>query len=52
MATLLTMLPPETEALSNKKKYENRSICSKIIDEQALIYVYIYTEELYNLPSF
>ena len=24
------------------KKYENRSICSKIIDEQTLMYVYIY----------
>ena len=36
IATLLTMVPPEKEGLSNKKKYENRSICSKIIGEQTV----------------
>ena len=48
MAALLTMVPPEKEDLS-KKNYENRSIYSKIIDEQTLkkstyIYKYIYIQ--------
>ena len=45
MATFLTMVPPGKEDLYNKKKknmymYENRSICSKIIDEQTLKDIY------------
>ena len=31
---LLKIAPPVKEDLSTKRKYENRSICSKIIDEQ------------------
>ena len=37
MAKILTMVPPEEEDLSiEKKKYENWSIYSKIIDEKTL----------------
>ena len=38
MATLLAMVPPVKEGLSYKKEnhYENRRLCSKIIDEQTL----------------
>ena len=55
MATLLTMVPPEKENLTNqkKKKKKKKSICSQIIEEQTLnIHIYIYKDELYNLPSF
>ena len=55
VATLLTMVPPEKKGLSNKKNYENRSICSKIIDKQTLnihtyIYLYIQTNCITFLP--
>ena len=36
MAIFLTMVLPEKEDLSNKKNYENRSINSKIIDEETI----------------
>ena len=36
-----------------QKNYENRSNCSKFIDEQTLkCNIHIYTDEWYNLPSF
>ena len=50
MATLFKMVPPEKEDLSNKKKYENLSIYSKIIIEQTLKYIYIQMNCIIFLP--
>ena len=50
MATLLTMVPQEKEDLSKKKKYENWSIFSKIIDEHTFKYIYIQMNCITFLP--
>ena len=52
MATLLTIVPPEKEDLSTKKKKKIGAFVQKLIDEQTLKKKYIYTDELYNLLSF